>query len=75
MKLMSRDFTLKEKIILLVLALVLLGTLYYFGVDQPVRRAINNTVSEREMLNTELTGLSMVLKTGTLFLQPLVMVD
>ena len=58
MKLMSRDFTLKEKIILLVLALVLLGTLYYFGVDQPVRRAINNTVSEREMLNTELTGLN-----------------
>ena len=63
MKLMSRDFTLKEKIVLLVLALVLLGAFYYFCVDQPVRHAISNTVSEREELTTELAGLNQTVAT------------
>ena len=63
MKIMSRDFTLKEKIMLLILALVLLGTLYYFAVDQPVRRAIDNTVSERENLEIELTALQLKMAT------------
>ena len=54
MKLMSRDFTLKEKIMLLVLTIILLGAVYYLAVDQPVRNAISEAVSEQENLNTEL---------------------
>ena len=54
MKIMSRDFTLKEKILLLVLTVILLGAVYYLAVDQPVRSAIRTAVSEQENLNTEL---------------------
>ena len=57
MKLMSRDFTLKEKILLGILTVILLGAVYYLAVDQPVRSAISEAVSEQENLNTELAVL------------------
>ena len=54
MKLMSRDFTRKEKVLLLILTMILLGAVYYLAVDQPVRSAISEAVSEQENLNTQL---------------------
>ena len=41
MKIMSRDFTTREKIMLLVLTLILLAAGYYAVIDQPIRTAIN----------------------------------
>ena len=54
MKIMSRDFTTREKIMLLVLTLILLAAGYYAGIDQPIRTAINEAKSQQDELNTEL---------------------
>lgn len=54
MKIMSRDFTMREKIMLLVLTLILLAAGYYVVVDQPIRTAINEAKSQQDELNTEL---------------------
>lgn len=54
MKIMSRDFSFKEKILLLILALILLGAGYYLAVDQPVRNALNEAMAQQDSLNTEL---------------------
>lgn len=54
MKIMSRDFTPREKGLLLVLALVLLAASYYLLVDQPVRSAVGEAKTQQEELNTEL---------------------
>lgn len=54
MKVMSRDFTLKEKVLLIIMAVILLGAVYYLVVDQPVRNAIANAKNEQENLNMEL---------------------
>lgn len=54
MKIMSRDFTTREKIMLLLLTIILLGAGYYVVVDQPVRIAISNAKSQQDELNTEL---------------------
>ena len=54
MKIMSRDFTTREKIMLLILTLILLAAGYYVVVDQPIRTAINEARSQQEELNTEL---------------------
>lgn len=40
MKIMSRDFTTKEKVLLLILAAILILAGYYLFVDQPVRSAL-----------------------------------
>ena len=56
MKILSRDFTRAEKILIAVLALILLGLAYYQFVDKPVRAAIVNAQSEADMLQTELTA-------------------
>ena len=40
MKILSRDFTLKEKILMGILALIILGFGYYQFIDQPVRDSI-----------------------------------
>ena len=56
MKIFSRDFTLKEKILLLILCILLLGLAYYQFVDQPVRSAIQTANAEREIMETELTA-------------------
>ena len=54
MKIMSRDFTRFEKILIVVLALILLGLAYYQFVDKPVRQAITNAEAEAQTLQIEL---------------------
>ena len=54
MKLMSRDFTTKEKILLILLTVILLGAVYYLAVDQPVRNALAEAADAQENLTTEL---------------------
>jgi General secretion pathway, M protein. len=54
MKVLSRDFTLKEKILLLVLSLFLVGLAYYQFVDQPVRRTLESARAEADSLRLEL---------------------
>ena len=56
MKLLSRDFTIKEKIIILILLVFLLGLAYYQFVDRPVRTALETAASEKAALTTELTA-------------------
>lgn len=54
MKIMSRDFTTKEKVLIAVLALVLLALAYYYFVDQNVRTSIANSESEAQSIRTQL---------------------
>ena len=54
MKIMSRDFTTKEKALIVVLALILLALVYYYFVDQNVRTAIANSQSEEQSLQMQL---------------------
>ena len=54
MKIMSRDFTRTEKILIAVLTLILLGLVYYQFVEKTVRSSITNAQSEAQMLQTEL---------------------
>ena len=56
MKILSRDFTRAEKILIAVLALILLGLAYYQFVDRPVRQSIANAQSEADMLQSEVTA-------------------
>lgn len=53
---LSRDFSLREKILLVFLGVVLIGICYYWFVDQPVRDAITKAHSEKNALDTELTS-------------------
>lgn len=61
MKVLSRDFTLKEKILLLILCLILLAFTYYQFVDRPVRLAISNAEAERAALEDELVAVQLKL--------------
>ena len=54
MKVLSRDFTLKEKLLLLLLGLILVGLAYYQFVDRPVRTALESARAEADSLSTEL---------------------
>ena len=54
MKIMSRDFTFKERLLLAVLALILLGLGYYYFVDIPVRQSIISSEAEVTTLQSEL---------------------
>ena len=54
MKILSRDFTNREKILIAILALVLLALVYYQFVDKTVRATVANSESEAQMLQTEL---------------------
>ena len=54
MKIMSRDFTRTETILIIALALILLGLFYYQFVDKNVRQAVVNADAEAQMLQTEL---------------------
>ena len=56
MKILSRDFTLKEKVLLLVLVVLLLGLGYYWFVDQPVRQQLENCAAQESSLQIELTA-------------------
>ena len=54
MKVFSRAFTLREKVLLMVLCLLLLGVFYVQCVDMPVREGIAAAEEERASLETEL---------------------
>ena len=56
MKIMSRDFTLAEKLLMVALVIILLGLVYYRFVDQTVRETITNNEAEAAMLQQELDG-------------------
>ena len=56
MKIMSRDFTRTEKILIVVLVLILLALVYYQFVDRPVRQSISNAQAEADMLQNEVTA-------------------
>lgn len=56
MKGLSRDFTLKEKLFLLLLSLILVGLAYYQFVDRPVREALESAHAEAQALETELVA-------------------
>ena len=55
MKVMSREFTLKERLLLLLLCMILVGLAYYQFVDRPVRAALTSAQEEAQALTTELT--------------------
>lgn len=58
MKNMNREFTTREKLLILLLCLILVGLAYYQFVDQPVRTALNNAHAERDSLLTELAAVN-----------------
>ncbi len=53
MKRLSRDFTIREKILLLILALLLVGFAYYRFIDVPVRKGIEQAKDTQETLQVE----------------------
>ena len=58
MKKLNREFTTREKLLILLLCLILVGLAYYQFVDQPVRTALNNAHAERDSLTTELVAVN-----------------
>ncbi|MBQ3269744.1 MAG: hypothetical protein IJH09_07465 [Clostridia bacterium] len=54
MKSMNREFTLREKLLLLVLALVLVGLVYYQFVDKNVRGTLAGHIAEADQLQADL---------------------
>ena len=62
MKILSREFSLKEKILILVLVLILLALAYYQFVDQPIRQALAAAEAEEQSLTTELTAVEAKLE-------------
>ncbi|MCR5825204.1 MAG: hypothetical protein K6G54_01430 [Oscillospiraceae bacterium] len=63
MKVLSRDFTLKEKVLLLILVLLLFGLGYYYFIDQPVRKEIARCEVEKANLQIELDQINIKLNT------------
>lgn len=67
MKILSRDFTLRESILIGLLAVILLALCYYQFVDLPVRTAINSANAEKQSLQTELDAVRVkVAKVNTM---------
>ncbi|MCR5054431.1 MAG: type II secretion system protein M [Lachnospiraceae bacterium] len=58
MKILSRDFTTREKVLILILAIILLILAYYWLVDVPVRNGIMEADSKRESTEIELTAVN-----------------
>jgi hypothetical protein len=57
-KILSRDFTRAEKIILVILALVLVGLAYYQFVYKMVAESIQKAHAEAEAIRVEMTGVN-----------------
>ena len=53
---MSREFSAREKVLLVVLVLLILGFVYYRFVDQPIRRDLAKAEAECASLQSELAG-------------------
>lgn len=58
MKMLSRDFTKGERILMALLALILLGLLYYYIVDRPVRASLEKAAAAKEDITVELTAVN-----------------
>ena len=58
MKILSRDFSTLEKVLIAILCLVILGLAYYQFVDQPVRAALEKAQSEKAALDVELNAVN-----------------
>lgn len=56
MKILSRDFTTKEKVLLLVLLLLLVVLIYYQFVHKPVNEALEAAANEKAALEIEATA-------------------
>lgn len=61
MKVLSRDFTLKEKILLLILSIALIVLAYYQFIDQPVRSELSSAQAEKESIQIELDAVQIKL--------------
>jgi len=61
MRLLTRDFTTAEKLILLVLILFLMGLGYYHFIDQPIRRGIEEAHAERDALQLDLDAVNVLI--------------
>ena len=55
MKKIGREFTRREKLLLLLLSLILVGLAYYQFVDRPVRESLANAQAEYDSLSVEMT--------------------
>lgn len=53
MKILSRDFSLREKLTMSILLIIVLGLAYYFLVFSPINSAISNANSQISTLETE----------------------
>lgn len=58
MKVLSRDFTTKEKVLLLILALIIIVIAYYLFVYQPVNDGIQKAEATKQELNIELEAVN-----------------
>lgn len=58
MKLLTRDFTIREKILIAVLSVILIGLLYIKFIHFPVEEALVNAASEKAALQTELDAVN-----------------
>ena len=58
MKIMSRDFTKREKVLIAVLIIILAALCYYWFVDIPVRDGIAQAKSKKESLQLELNAVN-----------------
>ncbi len=58
MKVLSRDFTTREKVLIVILAAILIVLAYYWLVDSPVRNGIAEAEAKQQSAETELTAVS-----------------
>ena len=53
MRALSRNFTSREKVLLVVLSIILLGLLYFLLIDRPVRNGLIEAQNDKEQLQME----------------------
>lgn len=58
MKILSRDFTTREKVLIVILVAILIVLAYYWLVDSPVRDGVTEANSRRDSAETELIAVS-----------------
>lgn len=58
MKVLSRDFTTKEKVLLLVLVVILIGLVYFQFVYKPITASIEKAENQKENLKSELEAVN-----------------
>ena len=59
---MSREINAKEKVLLVILVLIILGFAYYRFVDQPVRKNLAKAEAEYSSLQSELTAVRVKIR-------------